>query len=110
MAEKIRNFNDWKRFAKKYDFRCAYCNCDLLQDEHLYASAVINRFIPKAKGRSNMVLSCSLCNRLAGKRRFKNIEEARRKMSNLRGKYLKKWEYFKLRKLYRKIKQPVKLP
>ena len=48
-----------------WDWKCAYCDKDLNKD-----TATIDHILPKFKGghnvKSNMICSCSKCNRLKG--------------------------------------------
>jgi hypothetical protein len=101
MATNINSFKKWKELAKESDFRCIYCGCDLLSNEHIYASAVGEHFIPRSRGGAEVVVSCGLCNKVKRDRKFDSIEEARKELKRLRKEYLEKFEFYKLREQHR---------
>lgn len=102
MGNSVRNFKDWKRFAKKNNFKCAYCGCDLLSNESVYATATIGNFKRQGKRKDKLILICSLCNRVAKDKAFENMKEAKAKVGRLRKRWLNKYEYNLLKKRYRR--------
>ena len=108
MARVFRNvdsFKKWKELAEDNKFKCTYCGCDLLSNEHIYAFSAVEHFIPRSKGGTQVVISCGFCNKLKRDRVFGSIGEAREELKKLREEYLKKYEFKELRAKYRREKQ-----
>lgn len=65
------------------DNRCVYCGKDMLHDFETFMTAEEDHLKPLSKGgeddASNIVISCSLCNRLKGNWRPENAENMSRK-------------------------------
>ncbi len=74
------------------DFRCVYCDKDLLGDVDTFLSMVKDHFIPKSiggkDGKINRVASCKTCDWLKGHRLFASLKEARQYIATQR----RSWE------------------
>src|SRR5438128_1311268 len=62
------------------DYRCIYCDCDLLADVDLLITFVKDHLVPRGmggrNGDSNRVASCAACDRLKRGDHFADLEEA----------------------------------
>jgi hypothetical protein len=89
---------DHFEIAKSQDFRCKYCNADLLATHEAFVSSEWDHFYPRSRGGTDkdLVLTCHLCNRVKGRDIFATLEEAKVELKKRRDEYYQKWEYDKL--------------
>lgn len=102
---------EWERYpelystAEKQDFRCFYCNDDLLQTPGVFAASQWDHFVPrKAGGKegSNLVLCCRFCNSQKRDDMFDTYDIAKSAISARRESYLAKWAYKELVQKFRR--------
>ena len=85
---------DFERLYRRDEYRCAYCGADCGRDLDSYHQLEIDHVVPQSSGagdaiwqEANMVVSCSVCNRMKGPyfsqktTTHEQIQEARRFVS-----------------------------
>lgn len=90
---------------KQYDFYCGYCGFDFLKDPYAFKDIEFDHILPRKHGgkeENNRIPACHFCNSIKSSKKFKNLEEAREKLKQLREEYLARWKYSEFQKQYRK--------
>jgi len=96
--------SEWSRIphllkiAEQQDFRCAYCDADLLESPEAFGASQWDHVVP---GGTLLVLTCRLCNALKRDSTFSSTEQARAELATRRKDYLQRWEYEVLKARFR---------
>jgi hypothetical protein len=99
---------EWRKIPARYkiavdqDFRCAYCNADVLASPEAFGSSQWDHFVPRSKGGTELVFTCRLCNCLKRDTVFDTMDAAKNEIERRRQDYLKRWRYHEL---YRQFRQ-----
>ena len=92
------NFKKWKELAKANGYRCVYCGLDFLESPINFSIAEVDHFVPALKGGKQVVSACCFCNKLKRNKKFETLEEAIKEIATLKKEYLKKYEFYELKK------------
>lgn len=81
---------------KRDHYRCQYCGLDGAASFENYLVMTVDFVVPRARGGRknprNLVAACRPCNRLKGRRAYKNFEEAKAYVLKRREELRKEWE------------------
>lgn len=98
MFEDVDSFEKWKEMAAEYDYKCVYCGLDFLESPVNFSIAEVDHFFPASAGGKKVVPACRFCNKLKRNKEFKTIEDAIKGIKQLREEYLRKYEFYELKK------------
>ena len=84
---KLDNLQDHPSFIDA-NFKCVYCDVDLLSSFSIFSGATLDHFQPRSAGgpdsHANRVSSCSSCDRIKGAAIFSTLAEARTAIASRR--------------------------
>ena len=103
--QKLKPFRSkLKPLFRETDYRCCYCDKDMLQSVTTLAEVSVDHFWPRSRGGedhiSNRVACCHTCNQLKSDTLFRSIKEAREVIAQRRRHAEKVFQ--ELRSRYRK--------
>jgi 5-methylcytosine-specific restriction endonuclease McrA len=98
LFEDVDNFEKWKELAKSNDYRCVYCGLDFLESPVNFSIAEVDHFVPASTGGKKVVSACRFCNKLKRNKSFGTREEAMKEIANLKKEYLRKYEFYELKR------------
>jgi len=96
------------QLLEQHDFRCGYCGLDFLKDPHAFKDIEFDHITPRKHGGgevNNRIPACHFCNSIKHDKIFKNVDEGKDKLKQLREDYLTKWKYYELRKKHRGLEK-----